>query len=133
MHAVAKTLARLQEHGFEAKDLAPETDGDPADPMLRLEIDGDARPLASLTEVLPGVLEAGRKGLDIQRYKGLGEMTAKQLWETTMDPERRTLLRVRPEDEVEADQMFTILMGENVQVRREFIEKHALEIANLDV
>ena len=71
--------------------------------------------------------------MEIRRFKGLGEMNADQLWETTMDPERRMLLRVRAEEADEAERMFTVLMGDNVALRRQFIEDHALEVKNLDV
>jgi len=79
------------------------------------------------------VLEQGRKDYQIQRYKGLGEMTAEQLWETTMDPERRTLLSVKLEDLTETEAIFTTLMGENVESRRKFIEDNALDVKNLDI
>jgi DNA gyrase subunit B len=84
-------------------------------------------------EYLKTLLEKGKKGLNVQRYKGLGEMNPGQLWGTTMDPENRTLVKVRIEDWVEADEIFTILMGDKVEPRREFIEKNALEVTELDI
>ncbi len=89
----------------------------------------------SLKEVMENLKSLGRKGIEIQRYKGLGEMNADQLWDTTMNPEQRTLIRVSLKDAVEADHIFTMLMGEEVPPRREFIESHALSIRmnNLDI
>ncbi len=96
--------------------------------------DGDNKtPLKSLTEILKYVMEGGKKGQYIQRYKGLGEMNPEQLWETTMNPETRVLLQVRIEDAVEADEIFSTLMGDEVEPRRKFIEEHALTVKNLDI
>ncbi len=86
-----------------------------------------------LEEVLTKLFEGAQKGLTIQRYKGLGEMNADQLWETTMDPEHRTLLQVKIDNPAGADEMFTILMGDQVEPRRDFIVQNALEVKNLDV
>jgi DNA gyrase subunit B len=100
----------------------------------RLVQDADVIPVRTLRDILKAIRTVGRKGLkDVQRFKGLGEMDAEQLWETTMDPARRTLLKVTIEDVIQAERMFTVLMGEEVEPRREFIEKHALEVKNLDV
>ena len=94
---------------------------------------GEELPLYTLKEIVEFLRENGRKGIEIQRYKGLGEMNADQLWDTTMDPETRTLLRVTIKDGASADHMFSMLMGEEVKPRRAFIENHALSVKNLDV
>jgi len=84
-------------------------------------------------ELFNYVVEQGKKGFDVQRYKGLGEMSSNQLWETTMDPEHRTLLQVRMEDIAECETIFTTLMGDDVEARRKFIEDNALDVKNLDI
>ncbi|HQL75501.1 MAG: DNA gyrase subunit B [Planctomycetes bacterium ADurb.Bin126] len=89
--------------------------------------------LDNVADIAPGVRKIGSKGIETKRFKGLGEMNADQLWETTMDPERRVLLRVKADEAEEAERMFSLLMGDNVELRRGFIEEHALEVKNLDV
>jgi DNA gyrase subunit B len=84
-------------------------------------------------ELFAYIVEQGKKEYSVQRYKGLGEMSDSQLWETTMDPERRTLLQVKLEDLAETDAIFTTLMGEDVEARRKFIEDNALDVKNLDI
>ena len=88
---------------------------------------------ANKAQLLEIFMRDGKKGLSIQRYKGLGEMNPEQLWETTMNPEKRTLLQVKVEDVADSDEIFTILMGEAVEPRREFIQTNALEVSMLDI
>ena len=102
-------------------------------PPFTVKSGGGSVVIDSFMGLMDHMLEAGKKGLNIQRYKGLGEMNPEQLWETTMDPEKRVLKQVRVEDGVEADTIFTKLMGDVVEPRRQFIETHALEASNLDI
>ncbi len=103
------------------------------DAIFDLVEEGKKTALYTLREVIDAVRANGRKGVEIQRYKGLGEMNADQLWETTMDPVKRTLIQVTLPDVIAADQMFSMLMGEVVEPRRAFIEQHALSVKNLDI
>jgi len=98
-----------------------------------LQGNGEAQELSRLEQVSELVERLGRKGLSIQRYKGLGEMNPEQLWETTMNPETRTLLQVKVDDPMEADDIFTVLMGDQVEKRREYITENALTVRNLDI
>ncbi|HXZ84009.1 MAG TPA: DNA gyrase subunit B, partial [Myxococcota bacterium] len=108
-----------------ARDLAPGP--------YRLVTGGETREIATARQLLNALLALASKGQYIQRYKGLGEMNAEQLWETTMDPGKRVLLQVHVEDKPEAEQTFSILMGDLVEPRKDFIEKNALNVVNLDV
>lgn len=132
---IEKTVTALEGEGFQLEALLGSEQGEGEAPgedfFLRSE-EGET-PATSLREVLETVQKLGQKGLEITRYKGLGEMNAEQLWKTTMDPEQRTLKKVRLQDAIKADEMFSILMGAGVGPRREFIERHALEVRNLDV
>ncbi|MDP1853648.1 MAG: DNA topoisomerase (ATP-hydrolyzing) subunit B [Candidatus Omnitrophota bacterium] len=101
--------------------------------LYRITNEKDDKGLFALKEVLAYIKEAATKGMHIQRYKGLGEMNPHQLWDTTMDPEKRTVLKVVLEDAVEADKMFTVLMGDQVEPRRQFIEEFAHQVKNLDI
>ena len=103
------------------------------EPRYRLRRGETANGLEDLRGLLAAVRAAGEKGLQITRFKGLGEMNAEELRQTTLDPANRTLLQVKMDDASAADDLFRILMGDKVEPRREFIEKHALDVRNLDV
>ena len=110
------------------------TDVNPAgDPPFEVRSGGEAERAPNLQEAVERIMATARKGLEIQRYKGLGEMNPSQLWETTMDPGQRTLLQVKVDDAVEADIIFSTLMGDEVEPRRKFIEDNALNVRNLDI
>jgi DNA gyrase subunit B len=102
-------------------------------PPLTVKENGDSVSVQSREELLKYLLSLGKKDLTVQRYKGLGEMNAEQLWETTMNPDSRTLLKVSIDDAVQTDAIFTILMGDSVEPRRRFIEDNALNVRNLDI
>ncbi|MCU0947448.1 MAG: DNA topoisomerase (ATP-hydrolyzing) subunit B [Porphyrobacter sp.] len=116
----------------EAAPAADPLAGEAEEPAAAPIIAGDGT-ITRPTQLLDAIFAAGRKGLSIQRYKGLGEMNAEQLWETTLDPENRALLQVKVEDADVTDEIFTRLMGDVVEPRREFIQDNALNVANLDV
>ena len=116
----------------ELQKLAPSAIGLGRAPY-KLKAKGEEQELRSTADLVRAILDLGKQGLAIQRYKGLGEMNPGQLWETTMNPEARTLLRVKLEDVTGVDEIFTILMGDEVEPRRNFIQTHALEVRNLDV
>jgi DNA gyrase subunit B len=136
VEAVAKSAAASKEDEA-ADEESAETDeklekkGTKAAPKNRAVIEPVEK--ATARELFEYVKKEGSRGYDVQRYKGLGEMTAPQLWETTMDPERRTLLSVKLEDIAECETIFTTLMGEDVEARRKFIEENALDVKNLDI
>lgn len=133
--ALNKHLARLRdEFQLRADVLLPyDVTGDEPPPRFLLHRDGESYALPDLRALVATLRKIGEKGMKITRFKGLGEMDAEQLWETTMDPTRRTLMQVHLEDTAAANDLFTTLMGDDVEPRREFIEKHALEVKNLDV
>jgi DNA gyrase subunit B len=133
-NAVGKLIAELGRKGLKIEHYSNSDK-----PLFEL-VEGDGEkahvhPLFAIPDILAKVLEIGRKGMSVQRFKGLGEMNAKELFETTMAPEKRRLLRVdlNENNAVDADRMFTILMGDIVEPRRQFIEDNALNVRNLDI
>jgi len=134
VRGINRGLERLREFALGVADLlpAPRVAGREPPPRFVLQ-NGDARHVLPHLRVLVGeIRKQGERGLTITRFKGLGEMDAEELWETTLDPEKRTLLRVQLDDAFKADEMFRTLMGEKVEPRRDFIQKHALEVKEID-
>jgi DNA gyrase subunit B len=121
------------EEGVAADAAAPGTAAEAKPAKRNSKVSHDPVEKKTAREVFDYVIEQGKKEYQVQRYKGLGEMTAPQLWDTTMDPERRTLLQVRLEDIAACEEIFTTLMGEDVESRRKFIEENALDVKNLDI
>jgi DNA gyrase subunit B len=135
VRAIERGLKKLDKLNLSPESLLPPKTiaGQEPAPRFLIENGDNRRPFHALRELLPEIRRIGEKGMNITRFKGLGEMNPDELWETTLDPAKRTLLRVTLEDAFKADEMFRILMGDKVEPRREFIEKHALEVRNLDV
>ncbi len=130
--AIEEILSKLNRKGLSVDHYSAQDE--PLFEIIQGEGDSaNARRLFSISEILEAVMDVGRKGIQIQRFKGLGEMNPKELYETTMSPETRKLLRVEESDAVEADDMFSRLMGEEVEPRRHFIQENALNVRNLDV
>jgi len=131
------TAQLKQQFGLDLQDFllkpAKSVSGEPVPTKFRLVRGEDQYDVASLSEICSAVRQIGGKGCEIKRFKGLGEMNAEQLWETTMNPATRVLLRIAVDDAGEADRLFSILMGDDVEERRNFIRDHALEVQNLDV
>ena len=127
-YELVKSVKKLEKFSLDIKDFeTSEKD------IFELKSGKKTGQFKSLPQALRAIKEAGKEGMTLQRYKGLGEMNPGQLWETTMDPAKRTMLRVTLEDAVEADEIFTILMGDEVEQRREFIERNAKAVRNLDI
>jgi len=134
VRTINETLEKLKDYGFQITDMLPadHRNGEPYFPLTVVNEDGDIK-LSSLRDLLPSLRKMGEKGLKITRFKGLGEMDPEELWETSMDINQRVLLKVTMEDAAAADEIFRVLMGDHVEPRREFIEKHALDVKELDV
>jgi DNA gyrase subunit B len=133
VRSINSGLAELKEMGFGIESLLPEDRTGTEDARYSLRRGENVIGLEDLRSLLSAVRRAGEKGLSITRFKGLGEMNAEELRDTTLDPANRTLLRVTMTDAAAADDLFRVLMGEKVEPRREFIERHALDVKNLDV
>ena len=134
VRSINDVLQELKSYGVKLKDLVPagNRNGEPYYPFVVSNEDGENQ-MGSLRDLLPTLRKMGERGLKITRFKGLGEMDPDELWETSMDKENRLLLQVTMEDAAAADEIFRVLMGDHVEPRREFIEKHALDVTDLDV
>jgi len=126
---ISKIEETLSEYGFKLENFERES----VDPVAVILTDNNRREVFSLKELFEGVKAVGESGYSLQRYKGLGEMNPEQLWETTMDPEHRVFLKVNMEDAIEAAETFSVLMGDDPRPRREFIQRNALLVKNLDI
>lgn len=133
VRTINSSLKDLREFGFEVDALVPLERTGIEEPRYVLRRGETTAGLEDLRELLPAVRSAGEKGLQVTRFKGLGEMNAEELRDTTLDPDNRTLIKVNMADVGAADEMFRILMGDKVEPRREFIEKHALDVNQLDI
>ncbi len=131
---VNRGMRELERFGVKASDLtpAPRIAGREPPPRLILESGEQRRSLVTLRELIVEVRRIGERGLSITRFKGLGEMDAEELWETTLDPSKRMLMKVQLDDALKADEMFRVLMGEKVEPRRDFIQKYALDVKDID-
>jgi len=130
--SIAELLNKISRKGFNVEHYSAQ------DKPLFEVVEGEGekaqvKPLFSIAEILSSIKEVGRRGIQIKRFKGLGEMNAKELFETTMNPANRKLLRIDVTDAIEAEEMFTKLMGDEVEPRKQFIEDNALNVRNLDV
>ena len=132
MERTAAEQSALEELGVAPRE-APIRGAASASAAKPARKDSGTLQIRSLDEFVEHFIGLGRKGIAVNRYKGLGEMNPDTLWATTMNPDTRTLLAVKAEDHTEADQMFTTLMGDQVEPRRKFIEEHALDVRNLDI
>ena len=134
-YAAKPSKAEVEDEAEEAasEEGLAEIAAPPGEAKKRTKASHDPVEKKTVREVFEYVIEQGKKEYQVQRYKGLGEMTAEQLWETTMDPSRRTLLQVKLEDIAETETIFTTLMGDDVENRRKFIEENALDVKNLDI
>src|SRR5262249_39068416 len=133
VRSINSGLAELARQGFDIQSLLRQERTGTEEPRYIVRRGDSESGIEDLRGVLSAVRAAGEKGLTLPRFKGLGEMNAEELGQTTRDPDQRTLLRVPMSDAGAADSMFRVLMGDKVEPRREFIEKHALEVRNLDV
>jgi DNA gyrase subunit B len=131
---INRVLTALRPYGITLQDFIPagHRNGEPVFPQ-RIHKDDSTLPLSSLRDLLPKLREIGERGRRVTRFKGLGEMDPADLWETTMDPAKRILLQVTMQDAAAADEIFRVLMGDHVEPRRDFIEKHALDVRDLDI